>query len=57
MKKAVLLLLLFIAFVVTAQDKTVKDLQAESGKTVKKDAADTTTKKWKHGGFYGINVS
>lgn len=57
MKKPVLILLLSIPLFITAQDQTVKSLQAESGKSVKKDAADTATKKWKHGGFYGINVS
>lgn len=57
MKKPVLILLLSLPLLMAAQDQTVKSLQAESGKTVKKDAADTATKKWKHGGFYGINVS
>lgn len=40
-----------------AQDQTVKAMQNESGKTAKKDPADTTTKTWKRGGLYGLNIS
>ncbi len=36
---------------------SIKALQAESNKTISKDASDTSTKKWKKGGLYGINVS
>ncbi len=57
MKKIILSLVVITTITATAQDQSVKALQSESGKTIKKDAADTSTKKWKHGGFYGINVS
>lgn len=40
-----------------AQDKTVKKLQAEAGKTIKKDNTDTAQKAWKKGGVYSINLS
>ena len=41
-----------------AQDVTVKTLQAESSKAIKKDviAADTSKKAWKKGGIYSINI-
>ena len=57
MKKILLVALLFSSFVLSAQDQKVKDLQNEAGKSAKKDAADTSTKTWKKGGFYGLNVS
>jgi len=57
MKKFIAMAILMLPLVVCAQDKSVKALQAESGKTIKKDPADTSNKKWKHGGFYNINVS
>lgn len=57
MKKIILSLFVITTLTAAAQDQSVKALQAESGKTIKKDAADTSTKKWKKGGFYGINVS
>lgn len=34
-----------------AQDQTVKALQAESGKTIKKDPVDTSKKKLEKGGY------
>jgi len=40
-----------------AQDQAVKALQAESGKSIKKDAADTSKKNWKKGGLYSLNVA
>ncbi len=40
-----------------AQDQSVKALQAESGKTIKKDPADTSKKNWRKGGIYSLNVS
>ncbi|MBK6936198.1 MAG: DUF3078 domain-containing protein [Chitinophagaceae bacterium] len=40
-----------------AQDQTVKALQSETGRNIKKDLADTSSKKWKKGGIYGINIS
>ena len=40
-----------------AQDETVKNLKTESAKSVKKDPADTSYKRWKKGGLYSLNVS
>lgn len=57
MKKLICFTLLAISLQTAAQDQKVKDLQAEAGKSVKKDPADTTQKTWKKGGIYGINVS
>ena len=57
MKKFFAISLLFFPLFLVAQDQAVKALQAESGKTIKKDPADTSTKKWRNGGFYSINIS
>ncbi len=57
MKKFLLPLLLTAPFFLAAQDQNVKALQSESGKTIKKDDADTTNKQWKRGGIYSISVS
>lgn len=40
-----------------AQDETVKKLRDDANRSVKKDPNDTTSKVWKKGGLYGINVS
>lgn len=42
---------------VSAQDQTVKNLRSSTERTIAKDASDTTAKKWKKGGLYGINIS
>ncbi len=39
------------------QDPTLKDLQTASGKTIKKDASDTSKINWKKGGIYSLNIS
>jgi hypothetical protein len=57
MRKLGFALFVLISISGMAQDQTVKDLQAESGKAIKKDAADTAQKTWKKGGIYGINIS
>jgi hypothetical protein len=58
MKKFVLSTLLgMMFFFVSAQDESVKRLRDEAAKEAKKDAADTTTKTWKRGGIYGLNIS
>lgn len=57
MRAFLLLPALFASLVLAAQDETVKKLQTESGKAVKKDAADTTTRTWKKGGIYSLNLS
>lgn len=48
------LILLFLQ--ISAQDKTVKGLQAETNKTIKKEE-DTTKKLWRHGGLFSLNLS
>ena len=57
MKKIVLIITVFSALVVSAQDETVKELKKASEKDLKKDPNDTTAKTWKKGGLYGINIS
>jgi hypothetical protein len=51
------LLFLLIPFFSLSQDQTVKGLQNDSQKNIKKDPNDTTVKLWKTGGMYGINLS
>lgn len=57
MKNFLFSLLITLSAAAVAQDVSIKALQAESNKTISKDAADTSSKKWKKGGLYGINVS
>jgi hypothetical protein len=57
MKKLILSLLILGQLDVLAQDQTVKALQAETGKTIKKDASDTSKNTWKKGGLYSINIA
>lgn len=57
MKKAILSVFLLLPLWTTAQDGTVKALQAESGKSIKKDVADTSRKSWKKGGLYNLNIA
>ena len=40
-----------------AQDQSIQNLKAESGKTIKKAALDTSQKSWKKGGQYSFNLS
>jgi len=40
-----------------AQDETVKKLQKDAARTIKKDIADTTDWRWKKGGNYNLNFS
>ena len=57
MKKLLLPLLLLTTLGMAAQDQTVKALQAESSKSVKKEVTDTSKKNWKKGGLYSFNLS
>ena len=57
MKKILALFLFIVPLFLSAQDQSVKALQAEAGKTIKKEVDDTSTKNWKKGGLYGINIS
>ena len=57
MKKILLAsIVLFFSLSLIAQDQTLKDLQTESSKTIKKDPADTIPKTWKKGGLYSFNI-
>ena len=38
------------------QDASIRKLQAESARTIKKDIADTSKKNWKAGGSYQISA-
>lgn len=42
---------------VFAQDQTVKQLQADANKSINKDPADTSSKTWKTGGLYNLNLN
>lgn len=57
MRTNFIIALLFFAAPLFAQDGTVKALQSESNKSIKKDAADTSQKKWKKGGLYNLNIA
>lgn len=57
MKKILFLVLAFSGLGAAAQDQSVKALQTDARKTIKKDDTDTSKKNWKKGGVYGINVS
>lgn len=56
-RQALFFLLLMAAISTTAQDNTVKKLQEDAGKTIAKDAADTTAKDWKKGGLLSLNLA
>jgi hypothetical protein len=58
MKKTTFLLgAILVAGILAAQDKTVKDLQAEAeAKTISKDPADSLNKVWKTGGLFTLNI-
>jgi Protein of unknown function (DUF3078) len=57
MKKIVLLAGVFTSLLSYSQDEAVKKIRSESEKNIKKDPADTTTKTWKKGGLYSLNLS
>ncbi len=59
MKKVTLIILsVFLLNAISfSQDQSVKRLQNESNREIKKDPADTSKSIWKKGGLYGINIS
>jgi hypothetical protein len=57
MKKAFLFILILFVINSFAQDESVKKMQSESSRTIKKDPADTVPSIWKKGGIYNINLS
>jgi len=58
MKKCLAILTIFIASnYLFAQDATVTKLKSEAGKTIKKDESDTSSKAWKKGGLFSLNLA
>jgi hypothetical protein len=57
MNRIVIFLLLLVCNVAVAQDKTVKELQTESDKVIKKDPNNTIPNIWRRGGLYSINLA
>ena len=58
MKKTTFILgFIAVSFFASAQDKTVKDLQSDAGKSLTKDPNDTIPKVWKTGGIFTLNVA
>jgi hypothetical protein len=57
MKYLFILITACVSLTASAQDQTVKNLRSSTERTIAKDANDTTAKKWKKGGLYGINIS
>lgn len=54
---AVLIAALLQGAVLFAQDQTIKGLQNESGRQIKKDPSDTSNKVWKTGGMLNVNLN
>lgn len=57
MKYHFLLAFVFFSISIYAQDESVRKIQAESARVIKKDPADTIPSVWKKGGIYNINLS
>lgn len=58
MKKIfVAVLALLVNSTLNAQDKTVTKLKDEAGKTIKKNESDTSSKAWKKGGLFSLNLA
>src|SRR5688572_17643454 len=56
MKKLLLVALIIPALFANAQDETVKKLQADANKTIKKEE-DTLQRTWRKGGIYSLTIS
>src|SRR5687767_2817388 len=57
MKYTFLLALVLFSVAVSAQDESVKKIQNEASRAIKKDPADTIPLTWRKGGIYNINLS
>jgi hypothetical protein len=57
MKKAIFFISCLYGTTMFGQDPTVKNLQTEAGKTIKKDPNDTIPKTWKMGATFSFNLS
>jgi hypothetical protein len=51
------MLVILLPALASAQDESVKRLQNESARDIKKDPRDTVAQTWKKGGLYGLNIS
>ncbi len=53
-----ILIILFLAhdFSASAQDETIKKLRVEAERTIKKEP-DSSSRKWRRGGTFGLNIS
>ncbi|MFT3902567.1 MAG: DUF3078 domain-containing protein [Niabella sp.] len=57
MKRLLLLLGVFAVMAAQAQDETVKKLKDDASRTISKGDDSDTTKAWKKGGFYNLNIA
>lgn len=57
MRNVLLLALLGITGLATAQDSTVQSLRNDASREIKRDAADTIPRLWRKGGIFGVNIS
>jgi hypothetical protein len=56
-KLSLIIAWLLMSTALYAQDKTISKLKEDAGKTITKDASDTTARTWKKGGLLGLNVA
>ena len=57
MRRVLTACLLFVTLIAAAQDETVRRLQKEAIKSIKRDGSDTARTVWKKGGKYNISLS
>lgn len=57
MKKILLIVVLLITTLAQAQDETMRKLQTDAGKSIKKDPADTLPSAWHKGGLINLNLA
>lgn len=57
LKKIIAFVFIVLPCFSMAQDATVRALQSEAGRTIKKDPNDTSTTTWKKGGLYSLTIS
>ena len=56
MKRTLLPLMLFTVIMVHAQDETIRKMQADASRTIKKEA-DTLPSHWRKGGLFNLNLA
>jgi hypothetical protein len=57
MKLSILFIVLIAPLAVVAQDNAIRRMRIETEKIIAKDPNDTTTRTWKTGGVYSLNLS